>query len=247
MSAASVSVVIPAYNEEERLPPSLERVAEYLRARPKREAEIVVVNDGSSDRTAEVARQAAERLTGGNVRVRVLDNPGNKGKGYSVRHGMRKAECEWALFTDADLSSPIEELDKLTEAVESGAYEVAFGSRALDRSLVGKHQPMLREIAGRSFNLCVRLGAGLPYKDTQCGFKLFSRRAAQAVFAKQRMDGFGFDVEILFLARKLGFPAVEVPVRWFDAEGSKVSTLNGLNAFLDIIRVRCNDLLGRYS
>lgn len=242
-----LSVVIPAYNEERRLPPTLDKTAAYLLDSLRRPAEILVVNDGSTDRTAEAVREAAGRLAREGLRIELIENPGNQGKGYSVRHGMLEAAGEWALFTDADLSSPIEEADKLFEAVRRGPHDIAFGSRALDRSLVGKRQPLLREMAGRMFNVFVRLGAGLPFADTQCGFKLFSRRAARAVFSKQRMDGFGFDVEVLYLARKLGFSAVEVPVRWFNVEGTTVSTLDGLDAFLDIARVRWNDLRGRYG
>ena len=243
----SLSVVIPSYNEEERLPPTLERVAEYLRAGAYRETEILVVNDGSSDGTADIAREVGSKLEGEGPRIRVLDNPGNRGKGYSVRHGAREAAGEWVLFSDADLSAPIEECDKLFAAVADGRFEGAIGSRALDRSLIGVHQPMFREAMGRVFNVVVRLIAGLPFADTQCGFKLFSRRAAERIFAAQRLERFGFDVEVLSLARKFGFPVAEVPVRWDDVEGTKVAAFSGADAFLDILRVRKNDWLGRYD
>jgi len=242
----TLSLVVPAYNEESRLPPSLDRMVAYLRNGGPQPAEILVVDDGSKDRTGEIVREAAARLNGDGVEIKLVENPGNRGKGYSVRHGMLEARGEWVLFTDADLSAPIEELDKLLEVVRKGNYDGAIGSRALDRALVGKHQPMMRELSGRLFNMAVRLGAGLSYRDTQCGFKLFSRRAAQEIFRRQRLDRFGFDVEILYLAKKLGFQIAETPVRWNDVEGTKVSLLSGADAFLDIARVRWNDLLGRY-
>ena len=243
----SLSVVIPSYNEEKRLPPTLERVADYLRSGAYREAEILVVNDGSSDRTSEIARDIGATLAQDHLQIRVLDNPGNRGKGYSVRHGAMKASGEWVLFSDADLSAPIEECDKLFAAVSGGNFDAAIGSRALDRSLIGVHQPFFREAMGRAFNVVVRLIAGLPFADTQCGFKLFSRQAAEPIFAAQRLERFGFDVEILYLARKFGFRVAEVPVRWNDVEGTKVAAFSGADAFLDIIRVRKNDWLGKYD
>lgn len=238
----SLSIVIPAFNEEQRLPSTLARIAAWLDTKPLDFVEILAVNDGSTDRTAEVVREAAAR----DPRIRLLENPGNRGKGYAVRHGMQKARGEWVLFTDADLSAPIEDLDRLEAAVELEPADGAIGSRALDRSLVLKHQPAMRELSGRLFNLCMRLITGLPYRDTQCGFKLFRRDVAQCVAARQRSDGFGFDVEILFIARKHGYRIVEVPVRWADVEGTKVSLAKGLAAFLDLVRVRWNDLRGLY-
>ncbi len=239
-----LSVVIPAYNEEARLPHTLRRVAEYLDGRGG-ENEILVVNDGSCDGTAKVAVDFAARETFS--RVTLLENPGNRGKGYSVRHGMLQAQGDWVLFSDADLSAPIEECEKLLAATGAG-YEVAIGSRALDRSLIGVHQSVFRENAGRVFNLLMRVLTGLPFQDTQCGFKLFSRRAAQDVFRRQRLERFGFDVEVLYLARKLGFSAVEVPVRWNHSEGTKVSMVgDSLEMFLDLWRVRRNDWRGLYD
>ena len=200
--------------------------------------EAVVVDDGSRDSTVQLAREAG---------ARVLQNPGNRGKGYSVKHGMLEAQGEWALFTDADLSSPIGELEKLWSAVEREGAQVAVGSRAVDRSLVGVHQPMLREAVGRVFNAAMRLVTGLPFKDTQCGFKLFQTSIGRKVFSRQQLDGFGFDVEVLFIAKKLGFRAVEVPVRWDNVEGTKVSLLLGFKAFLDLLKVRGNALQGKYK
>jgi len=200
-------------------------------------SEIVVVDDGSRDSTAAVAASAG---------ARVLHNPGNRGKGYTVRHGMLEAKGEWALFTDADLSAPIEELEKLWGAVQREGVQGAIGSRALDRSLVGVHQPAFREAMGRIFNVMMRLVTGLPFHDTQCGFKLFETRAAQKVFQRQRLDGFGFDVEVLFIAKKLGLRILEVPVRWNDVAGTKVSLLRGMSAYLDPLKVRWNGITGKY-
>lgn len=242
-----MSIVIPSYNEEKRLPLSLERIAEYLGAAGIESVEVLVVNDGSRDRTFEVAQQAAEMFKQIGVAYRVLENPGNRGKGYSVRHGMREARHDWVLFTDADLSAPIEEAAKLLAAVKTAECSVAIGSRALDRSLIGVHQPLFRELSGRVFNLVVRIFTGLALADTQCGFKLFSKQAARDVAARQQLERFGFDVEQLFLAKKMGHKIAEVPVRWNDVEGTTVGTLDGISAFADVWKVRWNDLTGKYS
>lgn len=239
----SLSIVIPAYNEEKRLPGSLKKVFDCLAARGWPSPEVVVVDDGSTDGTAQLVEHARERWPS----LRLLSNPGNRGKGYAVRYGMREARGEWTLVTDADLSSPIEELDKLWAAVERTGAAGAIGSRALDRSLVGVRQSALREIAGRTFNLVMRLVTGLPFHDTQCGFKLFRRDVVECVAARQISEGFGFDVEMLYIARKYGFEIVEVPVRWDNAEGTKVSLWNGLAAFADPLSVRWNDLKGLYK
>ena len=233
----SISIIIPAFNEESRLPATLDKVRGYLDRSAWDFAEILVVDDGSRDGTVQAARDAG---------ARVLENPGNRGKGYSVRRGMLEAKGEWALFTDADLSAPIEDVEKLWAAVERGDVRVAIGSRALDRSLVGVHQPAFREAMGRIFNLTMRLITGLPYRDTQCGFKLFETNAAREIFSRQRLDGFGFDVEVLFIARRLGHVAAEVPVRWNNVAGTTVSLWRGVMAFLDPVKVRWNGLMGRY-
>ena len=233
----SVSIIIPAYNEEKRLPATLERVREYLRSGSWEASEIVVVNDGSRDATAKIAAKAG---------ARVLHNPGNRGKGYAVRHGMLDAKNEWVLLTDADLSAPIEELDKLWTAAEGAGAPVVIGSRALDRSLIGVRQPAFRDFSGRFFNLVMRLVTGLPFSDTQCGFKLFRAQAAREIFSRQRLDGFGFDVEILYIARRLGYVCLEIPVRWNDVAGSKVSLGRGIGAFSDLFRVRWNGLTRKY-
>jgi dolichyl-phosphate beta-glucosyltransferase len=235
----SISIIIPAYNEEKRLPGTLRKILAYLAAGSWSFTEILVVDDGSSDATA----AAAERFP----QVRVLRNPGNRGKGYSVRHGMLEAKAQWALFSDADLSAPIEELEKLWEAAGKSGVEVAIGSRALNRRLIGVHQSMLREYGGRAFNLALRAITGLPFWDTQCGFKLFEGRAAREIFRRQRAEGFGFDAEALFIARHLGYRIVEVPVRWNHVEGTKMRLFQDtLRMVADLFSVRWNQILGRY-
>jgi len=236
----SVTIVVPAYNEEKRLPGTLQRVLSYLDGRRFDFAELIVVDDGSTDSTAGAVAAISD------PRVRLIRNPGNRGKGYAVRNGALHARGEWILFTDADLSAPIEELDKLAAAAEQSGARVAIGSRALDRSLVSVHQSAAREYAGRFFNLIMRLVTGLPFRDTQCGFKLFEAKAAREIFRRQRSEGFGFDVEDLFIARLLGYRTVEVPVRWANVEGTKVSLLRGLDAFLDPFRVRWRQITGAY-
>ena len=213
-------------------------MAAYLGSNAWDFVEVVVVDDGSRDGTAEGARSAG---------ARVLLNPGNRGKGYSVRRGVLEAKGEWVLVTDADLSAPIGELEKLWSAAQGERAHVAIGSRAVDRSLVGIHQPLLRECVGRAFNLAMRVVTGLPFRDTQCGFKLFEAAAARELFGRQRLDGFGFDVEVLFIARRLRYRCLEVPVRWNNVEGTKVSIWLGLKAFLDLLKVRWNGITGKYS
>lgn len=238
----SISIIIPAYNEEKRLPNTLLQVIRYLQGGQWSFTEILVVDDGSTDATVSVAKQ----LSGEFGDLRVLCNPGNRGKGYAVRHGMLECRGEWALFTDADLSAPIAELEKLWCEAESSGAQVAVGSRALDRRLIGVHQSWFRENAGRLFNLVMRLVTGLTLRDTQCGFKLFEAAAAREIFRRQLLEGFGFDVEVLFIARLLGYRTVEVPVKWNDVLGTKVSALRGLAAFLDPLLVRWNQIRGCY-
>lgn len=238
----SLSIVVPAYNEERRLRGTLERLLAFINGRKFDFIELIVVDDGSRDGTAALVEEFVRR----DSRVRLVKNPGNRGKGYAVRHGFQEARGEWVLFSDADLSSPIEELDKLWQAARASGARIAIGSRALDRSLVGVHQPLWREFAGRFFNLVMRVVTGLAFRDTQCGFKLFETGAAREISRRQQLDGFGFDVELLFLAKILGFPAVEVPVRWDDVAGTKVSTARGLVAFLEPFEIRWYQLSGRY-
>ena len=244
MTLDSISIVIPAYNEETRLPATLDRVLGYLQQKRFRFSEILVVDDGSTDNTVGAVKTAAAL----HPSIRLLRNPGNRGKGFSVRHGMLESRGDWILFTDADLSAPIDELDKLTAAAQKQNASVTFGSRALNRSLIAIHQSVFREFAGRFFNLVMRIMTGLPFWDTQCGFKLFESQAAREIFRRQRLDGFSFDVEGLFIGRKLGFKLVEVPVRWSHAEGTKVSmTRDSVRMFADLARIRWYDLRGYYK
>jgi dolichyl-phosphate beta-glucosyltransferase len=234
----SVSIVIPAYNEEARLPSTLDAVLAYVRGREFSFLEIIVVDDGSRDGTAALVEKR-----GG---VRLLKNPGNRGKGYTVRHGMLEAKGDWILYTDADLSAPIAEMEKLLAAASRENADVAIGSRALDRSLVGVHQSAFRELSGRAFNLVMRSVTGLPFRDTQCGFKLFRGVAAREIFSRQKLDGFSFDVEDLVIAKSLGYKAIEVPVVWNNVEGTKVGMMSGVKSFGDLIGIRWRAASGVY-
>jgi dolichyl-phosphate beta-glucosyltransferase len=239
-----LSIVIPAFNEERRLPRALGLLADYFAAKKANagEIEILVVDDGSADGTARIAEEWARRMPW----IRLISNGVNHGKGYSVRHGMLEARGRIALFTDADLSSPIEESEKLLAAIRDG-NEVAIGSRALDRSLIAVRQARLRELAGIIFNGLVRLFTNLPFHDTQCGFKAFVREPSRIVFEQARIEGFGFDPEILFLAQRHGLRAAEVAVRWAHDPASKVHVIfDSLRMFGDLIYIRWNWLLGRY-
>jgi dolichyl-phosphate beta-glucosyltransferase len=238
----SISIIIPAYNEQVRLPDTLRRIAEYLRASGWSFQEILIVDDGSRDGTA----AAGEEFAKNQPNARVLRNPGNRGKGYSVRSGMLEARGEWRLFSDADLSTPIEELEKLWGVVAKGKDPVAIGSRAVDRSLIGVHQPGHRETMGRLFNGVMRLATGLAISDTQCGFKLFRADVAQEVFSRQLLERFGFDAEVLYIADRRGYGIAEVPVRWNHVDGSKVGMMTGMRAFEELLEIRINSLRGRY-
>ena len=243
MRLRSLSIIIPSYNEERRLPATLQTVLDYLKRRPLDFMEVLVVDDGSRDGTAELVEETHRRTPC----VHLVQNPGNRGKGYAVRHGMRESRGEWVLFSDADLSTPIEELEKLWAQIQEHNADGAIGSRALDRKLVGRHQSWPRELAGRTFNLVMRAVTGLPYKDTQCGFKLFRRELIDVIVPRQQIERFGFDVEILFIAKKHGYRVVEVPVRWYNAEGTKVSLWSGISAFADPLTVRRNEWKGLYD
>ena len=242
MTRVDLSVVIPAYNEVDRLPASLERIIAYFGTRSV-DYELLVVDDGSSDDTAAAAEAILAPL---GERGRVLRNPQNMGKGVSVRRGMLAARGARVLFSDADLSAPIEELPKLEQAIDAGAG-VAIGSRGVDRSLIEERQPMLRNLMGRVFNLVVQMCAVRGIRDTQCGFKLFAAEVVSPIFARTRVDRFGFDVEVLALAQRLGIVIAEVPVRWHDSPGSRVTLYQGARAFLDPMRVRLGIMLGRYQ
>ena len=206
-------------------------------------AEIVVVDDGSRDRTAELVSAFAASAP----EVRLLQNPGNRGKGYSVRNGILHSFGEIVMFTDADLSAPIEEAEGLFAAIAGGA-DIAIGSRWLERTRQTIRQPLYRQFFGRCFNAVTRLIMGLPYADTQCGFKAFTRTAAQTVFQLQTIERWGFDPEILFIALKRGYRVVEVPVSWAHDERTRISYLkDGMRMLEDIAMVRWNALLGRYN
>jgi len=235
------SLVIPAYNEAARLGTSLEKVLAYVHSQGWN-AEVIVVDDGSGDETAEIIRAFAAK----DPIVRLVQNPGNRGKGYSVRNGMLRAEGEILIFSDADLSSPIEESAKLLEALQGA--DIAIGSRWLRTETQIQRQPLHRQIFGRIFNLLMRLILGLQYKDTQCGFKAFNRAAAQAIFPLQRIERWGFDPEILFLARKLRFKVKEVPVLWGHSGGTRINPLvDGFRMFTEMLRIRWYSVTGRYN
>lgn len=234
MTDPYLSIVIPAYNEALRLPGTLEDVRKFVTSKPY-ETEVVLVDDGSSDGTVELFKGFQSVWPG----TRVLSNGVNHGKGFSVRRGVLEARGKVILFTDADLSAPIEEADKLLAVLESEAADAAIGSRALDRKLVGVHQPWRREYAGRCFNLLVQLFTGLRIHDTQCGLKLFRRDSTRRAFELQKVEGFGFDPEVLFLIRKFGGKIVEVPVRWNDNPATKVHFIrDSIRMFLDLIVLR---------
>jgi dolichyl-phosphate beta-glucosyltransferase len=236
------SIVIPAYNESARIRASLDRVLDHIRER-QWDAEILVINDGSGDDTALIVETYAAQ----HAPLRLIQNPGNRGKGYSVRNGMLHASGEIMLFTDADLSSPIEEADKLFAALNNGA-DVAIGSRWLRTELQTQRQSLHRQLFGRIYNLALRIILGLPYRDTQCGFKAFTRRATQTIFPLQHIERWGFDPEILFLARKFSLKVDEVPVQWAHSEGTRINPLrDGIRMFVEMLKVRWYSLTGKYN
>jgi dolichyl-phosphate beta-glucosyltransferase len=236
------SIVIPAYNESARIPATLKEVVSCIRHHGWN-AEVIVVNDGSTDTTAQVVLDFA-RI---NPEVRLVENPGNHGKGYSVRNGMLQALGEVAMFTDADLSAPIEEAERLFAAIAGGA-DIAIGSRWLEKGRQTHRQPLYRQFFGRCFNAVTRAVMGLHFADTQCGFKAFTRNAAQTVFQLQTIEGWGFDPEILFIALKRGFRVVEVPVSWGHDERTRMSYLkDGVKMLEEIAAIRWNALRGRYN
>jgi dolichyl-phosphate beta-glucosyltransferase len=240
--APKLSLIIPAYNEERRLGPTLEKVGAYLRRR-RLPYELLVVDDGSHDGTAALVLAARRRLPA----LRLLRNGHNQGKGASVRHGVMQARAPRILFSDADLSTPIEELEKLEPALLAGA-DFAIGSRGMRRSRVEVRQPFYRMAMGKGFNLLVQVLAVPGVMDTQCGFKLFTRVAGQKVLGLQRVPRFGFDVEMLYLARKLGFHLSEIPVRWVNSPLSTVNPIaDSSQMFFDLLQIRLNDWQGKYN
>jgi dolichyl-phosphate beta-glucosyltransferase len=237
-----LSIVIPAYNEEGRLPKTLDCVVAYLQTRPDR-SEIIVVDDGSSDRTAKVVKTYQEKYSA----VRLVSNKQNRGKGFSVRHGMLEARGEISLFTDADLSTPMVEADKLIGALRERGFDAAIGSRAVDRSLIEVHQSVIREQAGIFFNYMVRWIMGIEFSDTQCGFKAFRRERTRIIFEQQRIERFGFDPEILFLAKRNGLRVAEIPVRWSHDSATKVNVVaDGVRMLLELLLIRWNAIRGCY-
>jgi glycosyltransferase involved in cell wall biosynthesis len=240
VTAGRLSIVVPIYNEHARLERSLSALAAFCDRRGA--ADVVVVNDGSTDDSVAIATRFARQ----DARIRVIDEDGHQGKGATVRRGMLAATGDWILFTDADLSTPLEEVDTLLRAADQHAAVGAIGSRGVDRSLVGVHQAKAREWSGRFFNVVMRAMVGLSFRDTQCGFKLYRRDAAGAIFSRQRLPGFAFDVEDLFIAARLNLRIVEVPVRWNDAGASSVTLASGARAFTDLLRIRWHALRGDY-
>jgi dolichyl-phosphate beta-glucosyltransferase len=236
------SIVIPAYNESARLGATLERVLAYVHAQ-RWDAEVIVVNDGSRDNTADIVRSYSAT----DPTLRLVENPGNRGKGYSVRNGMLTARGRIVLFSDADLSSPIEEASKLFHALDGGV-DIAIGSRWLRAETQTQRQPLHRQLFGRIFNLILRLTLGLRFKDTQCGFKAFKQPAVQAIFPLQKIERWGFDPEILFLAQKLKFKVQEVPVAWAHREGTSINPLiDGSRMMMEMLHIRWNNLTGKYA
>jgi glycosyltransferase involved in cell wall biosynthesis len=242
MNMPAYSIVIPAYNESERLGASLNKILAFI-VQQGWDAEVLVVNDGSHDDTAAIVQNFASR----DARVRLLENPGNRGKGYSVRNGMLHARGEVLLFTDADLSAPIAEAEKLAGAIQAGA-DIAIGSRWKQPELMSKRQSGARQLLGRVFNGLLRMILGLQFKDTQCGLKMFTRQAALAIFPRQRIERWGFDPELLYLAERLNLHTVEVPVEWAHDERSKINpVLDGMHMFGEIFRIRWHALSGNYG
>lgn len=242
MAELQYSIVIPAYNEQARIGATLELILECV-SRHGWSAEVLVVNDGSHDHTA----AAVQAIAATHPSVRLIENPGNRGKGYSVRNGILQARAPVVMFTDADLSAPMDEAELLFDAISGGA-DVAIGSRWLDRSRQTLQQPFYRRFFGRCFNWLTRLIMHLPLADTQCGFKAFRRDAARAIFIRQRIERWGFDPEILYIALRLGLRVQEVPVTWGHDERTRISYLkDGLKMLEELVRVRYNSLVGLYD
>ena len=239
-----ISIVIPAFEEAKRLGDSLRLILSYIK-KENLNAELIVVDDGSKDETAQVANTVFAEFP--DLKTKVIRYEQNRGKGFAVRTGLVEAQGNIALFSDADLSTPIEEMMKLVKPIKDGEYDVAFGSRALDRTLIGTHQPWRREQSGKIFNLMVRTLTGLPFWDTQCGFKAFNMQEFRPLLELMQIDRFGFDVEFLYVAYFKGLRLQEIPVRWNDAEGSKLSFRTGLHAFGEVYQIRKNARKGLYG
>lgn len=235
------SLIIPAYNESNRIRPTLDQILKHIEEQHW-QAEVLVVNDGSQDNTAEIVQEYGRT----HPQVQLIENGRNRGKGFSVRNGMLHARGDVCLLSDADLSSPITESQKLFDAIAQGA-DIAIGSRWLQAELQTERQPLYRQLFGRIFNLLLRIVLGLDFKDTQCGFKAFRREAAQQVFSSQKIERWGFDPEILFLARQFGFRVVEIPVQWAHSAGTRLHPFkDGLLMGTEILRIRWNAWVGTY-
>ncbi|HYW72866.1 MAG TPA: dolichyl-phosphate beta-glucosyltransferase [Pyrinomonadaceae bacterium] len=244
-----VSIVVPAYNEAARIGPSVTEIIRYLNER-RDQTELIVVDDGSTDTTAAVAEAAMGDR--GRVSARVIRYEENRGKGYAVRRGLLEAQANIALFSDADLSAPITEMPKLIEPIQKGEYDLTFGSRALDRRLIGTHQPWRREQGGRVFNLIVRLATALPFWDTQCGFKAFRLSVCRPLIETAHIDRFGFDVELIYLAHLAHLRLREVPVRWNHTAGGPLDSSgnysrDSLRMINEVRRIRATAAAGDYS
>jgi len=242
MARPQLSIVIPAYNESARIEGTLQGVMDCVE-RQGWDAEVLVVDDGSTDTTPDVVQRWMTRYP----RLQLIKNAGNRGKGFSVRNGLLQATGEIVMFTDADLSAPMEEAERLMAAIADGA-DVAIGSRWLEKARQTIHQPLYRRFFGRCFNWVTRMVMGLPFRDTQCGFKAFKRSAAQVIFRLQRIERWGFDPEILFIAQKLGYDIREVPVTWGHDERSRMSYLkDGMKMLEEMAVIRANSIAGRYD
>ena len=240
-----LSIVIPAYNEGDRIGGPLAAILKSLSASDQK-TEVIVVDDGSTDSTRDVASEILE--ASGSDRHRVIRYEQNMGKGFAVRTGLNAAGADIALFTDADLSTPIDEMSKLLGPIERGEYDVAFGSRALDRSLIGTHQPWRREQGGKVMNLIIRKLSGLPFYDTQCGFKAFNMMKFRPLLEVMTIDRFGFDIEFLFVAKYHGLRLAEIPVKWNDVAGSKVSVFRDSRRMIsELMQIRRNARNGVYD
>ncbi|MBA2495332.1 MAG: glycosyltransferase family 2 protein [Acidobacteria bacterium] len=241
----TLSIVIPAFNEESRLGDSVRQILEYIN-KENLAAELIVVDDGSSDATAKVAETVCAEFP--TVETNVIRYEENRGKGFAVKTGLLASVGEVALFTDADLSTPISELPKLVEPIEKGDFDVTFGSRALDRNLIGTHQPWRREQGGKVFNLIVRTLTGLPFWDTQCGFKAFGMQKFRPLLDVMQIERFGFDVEFLYVANYHGLRLKEIPVRWNHCEGTTVSVFrDSQRMFSEVRQIRQNAKRGVYD
>ncbi len=240
-----ISIVIPAYNESERISTPLKTILAFVSTNSI-DAEIILVDDGSTDDTAAIAEKTFASMP--NAMASVIRYEQNRGKGFAVKTGLMSARADVALFTDADLSTPIDEMSKLIKPIKEGDFDLTFGSRALDRTLIGTHQPWRREQGGRVMNLIIKQMSGLPFYDTQCGFKAFNMSKFRPLLDMMTIDRFGFDVEFLFVANHNGLRLKEIPVRWNDVKGSKVSVFRDTRRMVsELMQIRRNAKKGFYN